>query len=167
MRARILQMVLALVSVVALCVSVLPAAAQCPSELVFSSKSVDFGPHPVGSSTTQAFTIHNPAAPSFQHSYTIGALTTSGSQQGDYAATVDNPTLGQNGTSLITVTFTPHGTGDRSASLSIPLTFTVIEARPQTVTCSVTLDGSGTSPTLCVSPPEELQFMTQQVGTTS
>ena len=107
--------------------------------------SVDFGDQALGLSSTQQITITN-AGPAYPYFIEIGQITIEGPDASDYSISGDgcsNRTVLM-GPCTLDVTFTPSGSGTRSAQLNVPSTW--VES-PGTVA----LAGVGVAPTADVS----------------
>jgi streptogramin lyase len=95
------------------------AAAQASSAVTLSPASFDFGDEPTGGSTpVQQFTLANNSANALTLSNQSFAFT--GADPLDFTQTNNCvPSLPAGGSCLINVTFTPGGTGARSATLQV------------------------------------------------
>jgi hypothetical protein len=124
-----------------------------------SAPGLGFGNQTVSTtSAAQAETVTNTGTANL----TISTVTMGGTNASDFATSADTctgATIAPNNACTVSVTFTPSGTGSRSASLN----FTDNASNsPQTVA----LSGSGTAPLVSLSAPG-LSFGNQPTSTTS
>jgi hypothetical protein len=75
----------------------------------------DFGTQPLNESATQTFAVRNTGSLPL----TVGGITFAGEGAGDYSVDESAFTVDVGATKVITVTFTPHGTGERGATMVI------------------------------------------------
>jgi hypothetical protein len=122
-----------------------------------SPTSLNFGNQTVGiTSQPQVTTLTNTG----NINLTISLIQITGTNNGDFAQTNNcGSSVAPNGTCKITVTFTPLGTGERTAAVSIKDN---APGSPQTVP----LSGTGVLPSVTFSPTS-LTFPTQLVFTSS
>jgi hypothetical protein len=133
------------------------ATSAGPPIVGLSTSSLSFGSQPVGAnSAPQNFTLTNTGSSPLS----ITGIGITGPNPGDFAQTNDCGTSVAAGASCtFSVTFTPTGSGNRSATLNI---FDNAGGSPQ----HVSLVGTGIGPMGTLSPTS-LSFGNQNVGTTS
>lgn len=129
-----------------------PVAGLTPSSMSFANANVG------GTQAAQTATLTNTGTGPL----TISSIVIGGANSGDFAETnTCGSTLVVGANCTISVTFVPTATGSRAASLHV-----IDNSNNVGATQTVTLSGTGTSPTAAVSP-SSLTFATQGTGTTS
>ncbi len=130
-----------------------------PPGVNFSAPTLPFGSQSVGTTSgPQTETVTNNGAANL----TISMVTIGGTNASDFANSADTctgATVTPNNTCTVSVTFTPSGTGSRSASLDFTDN---ASSSPQTVN----LTGTGTAGTVSLSTTS-VNFGNQPLGTTS
>ena len=130
-----------------------PVATIFPSSLTFASQPVDTASPP------QMININNTGSAPL----TVSGVSISGLNSGDYAQTNDcNVQVAIGGDCMIVVTFTPHASGIRAATL---LVADNAPGNPQNVALSGT--GTGTGPPTASLSVTNLNFAAQNVNTAS
>jgi uncharacterized repeat protein (TIGR01451 family) len=136
------------------------------SRLSLSPNPMNFGGVLLGQSRTMTLTFSNSGS---DPAHLTGPPTTGGPNSSDFALVFStftcqsdgsgNPVIPAGGSCSVGVTFTPGGSGARSATLTFP---NDSSDGPQTLT----LSGNGTNPGISVAPTS-LTFPSQGIGTTS
>jgi Abnormal spindle-like microcephaly-assoc'd, ASPM-SPD-2-Hydin/Chitobiase/beta-hexosaminidase C-terminal domain len=139
--------------------SVSDSASGSPQKVTLSGGTkLSFGAQNIGASSSQTITVNNSGNTALSIS---GVSIAPNTTPADFTQTNTCGTVAASGgTCTVTVTFTPHGTGVRSATLNLPDTTTG-------ATYTMPLSGSGTSAGVTLSPSSGLAFGSQTVLTTS
>jgi hypothetical protein len=121
-----------------------------------SPTSVDFGNVVVASSSPQDVTITNSGTTTTISGVSFSAVSGGGGFSADTGC--DNKVLGNGGSCVVAVTFTPGSRGAKAATLDV--------SHDGSGAVSVPLEGSGVAPVASPSP-SSLAFGSQHIGTTS